>query len=248
MTKAILMMAACATLLWVNAAQAAGTAEQKCLAERAKAKSKYEQCVETWLAKLYGGGVLDDAAQAKLAKCRIKYAAVWTKLQGLTGSTTCIQARFIDGGTTVTDNLTGLVWEKKTTVVGSGADLGGDRHDVDNTYRWTTNDGDTTDEDGGIFADFLTDLNAGGGFASANGWRLPTFTELETIVLPEPYPCASSPCIDATFGSTQPDIHWSATTYSGSPDSAWGVYFNDGTVSDGPKLLLLYARAVRGGV
>jgi hypothetical protein len=44
--------------------------------------------------------------------------------------------RFVDNGDgTVTDNQTGLQWEKKTTAVGSVANLA-DPHDVDNAYTW----------------------------------------------------------------------------------------------------------------
>lgn len=121
---------------WVGTAHAA-TAEEKCVARRAKAQAKYNGCVAKWLSKGYGGGGFE---QDKLSKCREKYAATWTKLQGLTGSTTCALPRFVEDTTTVTDNLTGLVWEKKTTVVGSGEDLAGDRHDVDNTYSRSTPD------------------------------------------------------------------------------------------------------------
>ena len=43
---------------------------------------------------------------------------------------------FVDNGDgTVTDQQTGLQWEKKTTAVGSGANAA-DLHDVDNRYTW----------------------------------------------------------------------------------------------------------------
>ncbi len=245
MRKAILTVAACATLLWVSTARAASDHE-KCMAGRAKAKGKYDLCVAKWLVKEYTG-IFD---QEKISKCRIKYAAAWTKLQGLTGSVVCNQARFIDNGITVTDNLTGLVWEKKTTVVGSGTDFAGDRHDVDNSYTWTTSDGDTSDEDGTIFTDFLANLNAGGGFAGANGWRLPTFAELQTIILPEPTTCqAFPPCIDSVFGPTQTYFYWSASTTAGNSQDAWYANFAEGGVSDNAKSTgSIYARAVRGGL
>jgi len=247
MRKAILTVAVGATLLWVSTGLAA-TDEEKCLAGRAKAKGKYEQCVAKWLSKRYAGGVLGAAGTQRIATCRIKYAGAWTRLQALTASTTCVLARFVNNGATVTDNLTGLIWEKKTTVVGSGTNFGGDASDVDNFYAWTTSDGDTTDEDGEVFTDFLMNLNAGGGFASANGWRLPTFAELQTIVLPETYPCTTIPCIDAAFGPTLNGHYWSATTSAGSPSNAWSVDFHGGYVFNYPKTLILYVRGVRGGL
>jgi len=46
-------------------------------------------------------------------------------------------ARYIDNGDgTVTDKVTGLQWEKKTTTVGSGQNYA-DPHNVDNYYTWT---------------------------------------------------------------------------------------------------------------
>lgn len=230
--------------LAASTVSAAMSDEEKCLYGRAKAKAKYEQCVEKWLAKGYGGGGFD---QAKLAKCRIKYAAAWTELQGLTGSQTCGGvARYADNGDgTVTDNLTGLVWEKKTTAVGSGTNFA-DPHDVDNAYSWNSTGLPPYAENGTAYTEFLANLNAGG-FAGANGWRLPTFAELQTILLPEAFPCTTSPCIDPIFGPTQSSPYWSATTYAGNPFVAWYVVFNVGEWGGLFKNVNYYVRAVRGG-
>ena len=43
--------------------------------------------------------------------------------------------RFLDSGRVVVDKQTNLVWEKKTTEVGSGRNPD-DLHDVDNAYDW----------------------------------------------------------------------------------------------------------------
>jgi len=155
-------------------------------------------------------------------------------------------ARFVDnGGGTVTDNQTGLQWEKKT-------DDGG-VHDRDNTYTWTDpSDGDYTDPDGTAFTVFLANLNTDPCFAGHCDWRLPRVNragdpaELETILL-APYPCGTSPCIDPIFGPTAAGGYWSATTYAGFPDVAWGVVFFDGLVDTAGKSGALYVRAVRSG-
>lgn len=245
----------CAMALWAAAAMAS-TDEQKCLAGRNKAKSKFQQCIEKGLSKQYGGGALDPSVD--LPKCRAKYQGAWTKLQGLSGSATCGgQPRFVDNGNgTILDNLTGLVWEKKSD--------DDSVHDKDTTLTWST--GAPYNGDGTVFTTLLavgpTSLN-NVGFAGANDWRLPTFAELQTILLPEPAPCTSFPCVDAVFNTncvaactvltcscTQPNFgHWSATTSADHLNSAWVVGFGDGSLdSTGKTTITKYARAVRGGL
>ena len=263
MTKTIVTAAVCVTLLWIGTAGAAMSDEDKCLAGRPKAKGKYEACVEKWLAK-YGGGInFSDYVEGleKLAKCRIKYADAVTKLQALVGSPTCGGTpRFVDNGNgTVTDNFNGLVWEKK------GADV--DIHNFITTQTWSTVAAPPYNGDGTAFTSFLavaaTSLNEVG-FAGANDWRLPTFAELQTILLPEPYPCVSNPCVDPLFNTsctglctvtacscTYSGYYWSATTSAGAPSYAWYVSFLDGSAFTFQYLLNKTTsnrvRAVRGG-
>ncbi len=252
MRKVILTVAVCATVFGISTAQAA-TDEEKCLAGRAKAKGKYEKCVEDQLGKGYGSSFADYTKfLEKMAKCRIKYAGAWTKLQGL-GTTCAVASRYTDNGNgTISDNLTGLVWEKKSD--------NGDVHDKNTARTWST--GAPYNGNGTAFTTFLRDgLNAGAGFAGANDWRVPTFAELQTTLLPEPYPCTTSPCVDAAFNTgcvatctvltcscTQSNYYWSATTVAGCPLCGWSVDFNDGLVFIGNKPNGLYARAVRGGL
>lgn len=180
--------------------------------------------------------------------------------------------RFVDNGDgTVTDHDTGLQWEKK-----DGADGVYDfanPHDVDNLYSWSMFPAGTA-PDGTVFTDFLRRLNTctstGGAIATAAfgghcDWRLPTITELQTILL-APYPCGTSPCIDPVFGPTGAFDYfywyWSSTTFAGVPPFggdpaafAWGVSFEGGGVSFTCKDLLFCdfvgfggfpVRAVRG--
>ncbi len=190
------------------------------------------------------------------ARCRHSYFNKWTVFQSTAflANTTCIGSRLTDNGTTVTDNLTGLVWEKKTT--------DGSVHDVGNVYTWSTG---SNNEDGPAFTSFLGTLNGGGGFAESNGWRLPTLVELQTIV--KDFACTGTggatchcdtfPCIDATFGATQSDYYWSATSYPSYPGSAWTVRFASySEIATRPKVADInfpsfsnnYVRAVRGGL
>jgi hypothetical protein len=176
----------------------------------------------------------------RVSFCLKKYVAKWAGLQRLTG-TTCDAPRFVDNGNnTVTDNLTGLVWEKKTD--------DGSVHDWDNLYTWTASDGDLTDEDGTAFTTFLSTLNTDG-FAGANDWRLPTLAELQTILLPEPAYGCTDPCIDPVFGPyTHGYRYWTATTFTGSPYLAWHSSFSEfNYVYAVYKDHNNYVRAVRGG-
>jgi len=138
---------------------------------------------------------------------------------------------------TVTDNLSGLIWEKKT-------DDGSD-HDWDDLRTWgSSSDGDSTNADGTAFTQFLVNLN-NAGFAGADDWRLPTLAELQTLVS-GPYPC--SPCIDPIVGLTQAGFYWTATPLASDPGYAWAVSFVVGSANFNNATALYYARAVRGGL
>ena len=131
MKKSVVVVMVCCLFLGAISAQAL-TPEQTCQFKRASAKGQYEKCVQNWLAKCNFGTGQCAVAESfqKLSKCGQKYAAVWPKLQTLTG-TPCGAARFVDNEDgTVTDNLTGLVWETKDDDNGI--------HDKDNYYTWTT--------------------------------------------------------------------------------------------------------------
>ena len=233
-----LAIASAGTLLAVGVAVAASTNAEKCLDGRVKALTRYENCMQKLIAKAY---IVVDPDQSKFSKCRERYAMSWDRLADLTG-TICEGVRWVDNGDqTVTDNLTGLVWEQKTLAAGV--------HHVANLYSWTAADGDASDEDGTVFTDFLSALNAGAGFAGSNGWRLPTVFELQTILRSDPYPCGASPCIDPAFGPTLPVSYWSTTSGAkGLPSEAWDVDFDSGCVNCHTKTETFPARAVRGGL
>lgn len=256
MAKTITTLAVFTVLLLAGGAHAA-TDELKCRAGRAKAAGKYQACVNKWLANVYDGYVKYEPLLAQLAKCRIKYAAAWSKLQSLSGSATCGgQPRFVDTGEgTIVDNLTGLEWEKKSDAA--------DVHDKDLVTTWST--GAPHRGDGSAFTGFLgvapDSLNEAGA-AGAHDWRLPTLAELLTILRPEPYPCTTNPCVDAVFATacvptctafacscTEAENYWSATTYVASdPGFAWSVNFATGFVGNGDKTVARHVRAVRGGL
>jgi len=170
-----------------------------------------------------------------------------------------------NGDGTVTDNETGLQWEKKTGTVGTAVNCDtttcSDPHDVNNTYLWSSSG---TAPDGGAFTKFLNALNGGatgvgncvsrfgtsqsGGFVNHCDWRLPTIEELQTIVDESASGCGTGrTCIDATFGPTAASNYWSSITLAVTPQFAWGVNFSDGTLAVPNKIINGSVRAVRGG-
>jgi hypothetical protein len=214
-------------------AEAAQTNAEKCQLKLIKAAAKYEACVQRILA-LTGDSNDEDSP---LAKCRQKYAAVYPKLQNLTDST-CASIRLIaNGDGTVTDNLTGLQWEMKTD--------DGTIHDWDNSYTWTAG---STAANGEMFAAFVASLNATC-FAGQCDWRIPTLAELGTLLLPEPFPCSTSPCTDPVLGPVFTDFcYWSSSFAFDDAANAWDLCFSTGNARPNPKNLPARVRAVRGGL
>ena len=232
------MLALAALALVAGEAQAAPTAEQSCQKALSLAAGTYLQCVEKAMGLYYGGADYGGKVAPAFGKCVDKYTANWPKLvkkydgQG----TSCSGDRYLDNGDgTFADRLTSLVWEKKAD--------DSSVHDVDNTYSWST--GSLVKEDGTVFTTFLNTLNDGG-FGGSNGWRLPSFYELNTLVAPG-YPNCSAPPCTAVPGETVSGDYWSSSTDQSNPNFTWNVYFLNGAASGGYKAIGSYVRAVRGG-
>jgi len=143
-----------------------------------------------------------------------------------------------NGDGTITDNNTGLMWEK----------LSDDDsiHDKDNTYTWDD-----------AFAVKVATLNSGS-FAGHADWRVPNIRELLSLVNYEiGYPGPSlSPTFDTGCTSgcsvtmcscSGPANHWSSSTIAHAPASAWYVGFDGGFPYGGAKSDPNTVRAVRGG-
>jgi hypothetical protein len=178
------------------------------------------------------------------------------------GAQTC-QPRYVDNGDlTVTDNQTGLMWEKKfDSSVPIICSLGDpscppDLHHraSDNNYTWTAAS-PFTDPTGTLYSDFLQNLNgldSNGGascFAGHCDWRIPSVGELRSI-LPALFPACATPCKpDPTvFGPTGAGTYWSSSSSAGSVNRVWVVNFFIGDAETVDKQLQgLYARAVRAG-
>jgi len=162
----------------------------------------------------------------------------------------CATGRYLDLGLVVFDRQTGLMWEKKTTTVGSELNPG-DLHDVDDIYTWCQATGNADGDCVGNTTSWIDQVNAEKFFGYTD-WRLPTGVtsvvgdggELATILL-EASPCGTSPCIDPIFGPTAASLYWSSTEVGA--NGAWGVGFDGGDVVIDFKTSGFYVRAVRGG-
>jgi hypothetical protein len=156
---------------------------------------------------------------------------------------------FTDNGDgTVTDNMTGLMWEKKSD--------NGDIHDKDDVYTWSASGG-SENMYGTITTVFLATLNGPGGFAGHTDWRIPNVVELDSLQnfgsnVPATYPAFDTACAPGctvtTCSCTQSDDYWSSTTYKTTSGGAWHVGFDFGTRNADLKTDSYYVRAVRGGL
>lgn len=132
---------------------------------------------------------------------------------------------------TITDNATGLQWEKldSSDLVVNFSNL----HDADNFYSWDQ-----------AFAKIVA-LNTAN-FAGFSDWRLPNINELQTLA---DYG-QINPAINLGFFNIGVDgttyIYWSSTTYQGNTGSAWAVDFASGGVAANGKSGADFVRAVRG--
>jgi len=138
--------------------------------------------------------------------------------------------------TCVRDNITGLIWEVKTTIVDS-------IHHKDNTYRW----GGVTalsSNYGNYYDDWNSLVNGSNAenFCGFNDWRVPTGTELKSIVDHS----RINPAIDENyFPNTTNSFYWTASADAFSSSNAWFVVFNYGYSGNGIRNYNNNVRLVR---
>jgi hypothetical protein len=164
-----------------------------------------------------------------------------------------------NGDGTISDDTTGLMWEKK--------DRSGGIHDYGNTYTWGLHSSPYT-MNGTMVTTLLAALNGGGGFAGHTDWRIPNLNELQSIanyhntqpavVSVFNTSCVSDCTVDGAGGTTMCSCiscwptttgTWTSTTFDTDRSSAWTVDFTDGRIvpiqkgtGEAP------VRAVRGGL
>ena len=145
----------------------------------------------------------------------------------------------------VKDNVTGLIWELKSSM-NQGVNYS-DPHNADNTYTWY--DGSIGIPGNGTTTystqDFINALNSAN-FGGNSDWRIPTFYELTYLVnYGISYP---GPTIQQVyFPNCQSSWYWSSTAYASNNDYMWFVDFLTGNDTFLFNNESYYARAVRGG-
>lgn len=133
-------------------------------------------------------------------------------------------AALVDNGNgTVTDNSTGLIWQKCSAGQNNDGTCGG-------TVSYYNSDQALS---------YCSALSLGG----RDDWRLPNVKELKSLIDNTSY----SPAIDAvSFPNTSAYYYWASTTLAGITGNAWFVLFDDGYVQATAKYSLMAVRCVRG--
>ncbi len=177
-----------------------------------------------------------------------------TGLQGPTGpagaSAPCFDGpdRFQDcGDGTVTDKVTGLMWEKKVNC--AVADLASPNC-IFNAYSWSA--AASLSPDGTLYTDFLGRLNLmftndGNATCFANhcDWRIPTSAELRSLIAVCP---PAQPQCPTALGPVHAERYWSSTSlFTVGNGSAFAPSFADGLNHVRDKAEYWFARAVRRG-
>ena len=141
-----------------------------------------------------------------------------------------------NGDGTITDDNTGLQWEKQSS--------DGSVHDMSNTYTWDQ-----------AFSGHVATLNTMS-FAGHTDWRVPNVRELQSIVnyqnsIPAVSPAFNTSCTASctvlTCSCTASNFYWSSSSYAGNPTVAWNVVFNGGFSGALGTSDYVAVRGVRGG-
>ena len=139
--------------------------------------------------------------------------------------------RFTDNGdSTITDNLTGLMWTADANLM---------------TTRDTGFDADGTSGDGAVTwlhaLDYVAQLNAQA-YLGHTDWRLPNINEIESLVHAQE-PNTATWLNTQGFSSVQSDLYWSSTSVSAYTVFAWVVNMWSGDKYAGRKSMVTAYRS-----
>jgi hypothetical protein len=137
---------------------------------------------------------------------------------------------------TVTDNRTGLIWQKCSSGLNNDSSCSGNI----SKYTWDQ------------ALAYCKSLSLGSSIYSQ--WRLPNIKEIESLSDDTVYHPAINSVAFPNVPSGYQSYYWSSTTDAGGPDQAWVVDFSSGIVDESFKVSFAgtggasYVRCVRGGV
>ena len=132
----------------------------------------------------------------------------------------------LDG--TITDSKTGLMWKQCL----EGAEKDNCRMNLPSNFTWQ----EALQQPGAV--------NAKGGFAGYQDWRLPNIDELHSIVEEQ----CSDPAINLTrFPNTPSSALWSKSLDVDNSGGVWGVVFSNGRSNIYPRSFNYAVRLVRDG-
>jgi hypothetical protein len=181
---------------------------------------------------------LPDSDQRKCYQAVSPYSEIPCAGTGQDGAYVINPLSYTDNGDgTVTDNNTGLMWQKCSVGQNNDASCSG----TASGFNWFTATGTYNNVNN------PSSLNACGSVVSGyNDWRLPTNKELVTIVdYALAYP---GPTINSTiFPNTLAWGYWTSTLWAGGAYNGWHVNFNHGDDSLSNVQTGWYVRCVRGG-
>ncbi|MBI4686692.1 MAG: DUF1566 domain-containing protein [Nitrospirae bacterium] len=164
-----------------------------------------------------------DTGQTKCYRDVSPYDEIPCAGTGQDGAYTINPMSFTDNGNgTVTDNNTGLMWQKCSIGQNNDSTCSGTAV----TYNWYRASGTYHATYNASSQDVCGSLNLGG----YSDWRLPAKKELMSIVdyaIPYPGPTIKS----LYFPNTISSYYWSSTTGAGTPGVAWNAHFYNGLVN-----------------
>ena len=168
-----------------------------------------------------------------------------------------------DNAVCILDNNSKFVWELKTP------ENSGSLQDATQTFAWYNSDGlnnggNAGTENNGVCIDslncdtekyiaYINTLNTTG-LCGFSDWRLPTVSELHTIIshyIPEPTVPPTPPGLNIDtefFPYTQAGSYWTSDTVANTTANAWVFDFTTDLINNNPKTTANFIRLVRGAI